>query len=42
VIVKLIDACPDFYPLALNEPPLEGGAPRHPFARLIQETALGA
>jgi hypothetical protein len=41
VIVKPIDACPDFHPLVLNEYPLEGSAQRHAFARLVQETALG-
>jgi hypothetical protein len=42
VIVKPIDACPDFYPLVLNESPLGGSAPRHAFARFVQEAALGA
>jgi len=42
VIVRSIDACPNFHPLVLDEHPLEGSAQRHAVARLIQETALGA
>jgi len=42
VIVKPIDAYPDFYPLVLNESPLGDSAPRNAFARLVQETALVA
>src|SRR6266513_1807326 len=42
VIVRSIDACPNYHPLVPDEYPLEGSAQRHASARLIQETALGA